>query len=99
MEESKLTEVRLHSISPACFLLILEYVYCGAVAYQAEQAAELLRTADLFLLFDLRNECAAFLNKRVRGVHLLSDLSSPPSSNSCTIVFVAVASLCPLTCG
>jgi hypothetical protein len=65
MEESNKNEIRLHSVTPSIFLLVLEYLYCGAVEYQPHQAAPLLKAADLLLLFDLKTDCAQFLTRQV----------------------------------
>lgn len=42
MEESKTTDIRLHGVAPSIFLLVLEYLYTGAVVYEPHQAVRSL---------------------------------------------------------
>lgn len=65
MKESDSSEVKLEDISQETLLSIMTYLYCGKVNIAQENAVDLVKAADLFMLDELKAMVATILTQHV----------------------------------
>mmetsp|Transcript_16462 Transcript_16462/g.18945 ORF Transcript_16462/g.18945 Transcript_16462/m.18945 type:complete len:303 (+) Transcript_16462:713-1621(+) len=65
MRESTEREIRIPSVPPPVFLLLMEYLYTDAVSIEPEFAVELYIAADLYQLDRLKNMCSVVVRRNL----------------------------------
>jgi len=67
MKESKQNQIRIKETKTDTFLSVLKFLYLGWLEFKLlnlEQLFDLIRTADRFLLFDLKAQAQAYISDK-----------------------------------
>jgi len=71
MKESSESEIAIPNIEPDVFLSILEFLYTGTLELKVDTVFQIYKSADQYLLDDVKDACRTFINLSMIKEHAL----------------------------
>lgn len=79
MKESNESEITIPNIEPHVFISILEFLYTGQLELEVETVFQIYKSADQYLLDDVKSACRTFIHSSLNLDHALTLLENARS--------------------
>merc|ERR1711937_220267 len=79
MKESSENEIAIPNIDPPVFLSILEFLYTGQLELRVDTVFQIYKSADQYLLDDVKSACRTFIHSSLNLEHALTLLENARS--------------------